>query len=114
MAKMLYATVAEGGPVTPRQFVGLPPELTGGVDHRQVMPRARVLIISEEGGAFFLFRYSKDGDFAGDTWHQTIQDAFDQAIFEYGEDLLSEWNPIPPDAADPVHYVLERVGDSQV
>ena len=45
----------------------------------------RVEIIPEPAdGSFMLFRYTKDGEDCGDTWHETLQDAFDQAAFEYG------------------------------
>ena len=45
----------------------------------------RVEIIPEAtGGSFMLFRYTKDGEDCGDTWHETLDDAFDQAAFEYG------------------------------
>jgi len=33
---------------------------------------------------FMMYRYNRDGDQCGDTWHQSLQDAFAQAAFEYG------------------------------
>jgi hypothetical protein len=49
------------------------------------MPRAALLILDEADGGVYLFRYAADGEFAGDTWHETLEDAKHQAIFEYGE-----------------------------
>ena len=31
-----------------------------------------------------MFRYSKEGFFCGDTWHENLEQAFSQANFEYG------------------------------
>ena len=41
------------------------------------------LEIVQEGNGFFLYRYNKDG-FFGDTWHETLNEAKDQAKFEFG------------------------------
>ncbi|MFO1187379.1 MAG: hypothetical protein U1E87_07995 [Alphaproteobacteria bacterium] len=38
----------------------------------------------------FLYRIAKDREFAGDTWRETIEEAKEQAQFEYG-DAVSEW-----------------------
>ena len=44
----------------------------------------RVEIVPEANGSFFLYRYTRSGDFCGDTMHETLQDAFSQAEYEYG------------------------------
>jgi hypothetical protein len=31
-----------------------------------------------------MYRYTNDGQFCGDTWHETLEAAFQQAEFEYG------------------------------
>jgi hypothetical protein len=31
-----------------------------------------------------MYRYTHDGQFCGDTWHETLAAAFEQAEFEYG------------------------------
>jgi len=31
-----------------------------------------------------MYRYTDAGEFCGDTWHETLEDAFEQAEFEYG------------------------------
>jgi hypothetical protein len=52
----------------------------------------RVEIVPDPGSDhYFMHRYAKSGQFCGDTWHEDLQAAFDQAIFEYGlvaEDFL--------------------------
>jgi hypothetical protein len=42
------------------------------------------LEISEEEGAFFLFRYDAAGNMMGDTWHQTLEGAMHQAQSQFG------------------------------
>lgn len=32
----------------------------------------------------FMYRYTKSGEFCGDTWHENLSAAFEQADFEYG------------------------------
>lgn len=39
--------------------------------------------IVEEGNGYFLFRYSADGEYAGDSWFSSIDDAKKQAKFEF-------------------------------
>jgi hypothetical protein len=39
--------------------------------------------ISAESDAFFLFRLGADGEFLGDTWHETLEEAKEQALAEY-------------------------------
>jgi hypothetical protein len=109
MKPVMYATAAEGGDMRQRHFVGLPPELTAGQYERGPMPRARVLIASEQpDNSFFLLRYARDGNFAGDTWHQSLGEVKEQAAFEYG-DLLSDWEEVPPNTPDALKYALEQV-----
>lgn len=37
--------------------------------------------VSEDG--ILLLRFDRNGDYCGDTWHQTIEEAKDQARFEF-------------------------------
>ena len=46
------------------------------------------LEIVQEDIGFFLFRYNQDG-FFGDTWHETLEEAKDQAKFEFG--INQDW-----------------------
>ena len=46
-------------------------------------PVAVKLEISVGEDGFFLLRFDHNGVFCGDTWHQTIEEAKDQARFEY-------------------------------
>lgn len=39
---------------------------------------------SQSGSDCFLYRYTRSGECCGDTWHENLQAAFEQAQFEYG------------------------------
>jgi hypothetical protein len=49
-------------------------------------PAARVEIECPDGPSrpCMMYRYSAVGEFCGDTWHATLEDAYHQAAFEYG------------------------------
>jgi hypothetical protein len=109
-----FALLGEVSPDLPtRQFVGVPPGLTGGVDQRQAMPPAKVLVLMRESdGSIFLYRFAADGAAAGDTWHAEIAEAKGQAAFEYGN-AVGVWCPVPADVTDISAFVrsLGREGE---
>ena len=89
-----------------RHLVGLPPEVTGGSDLRQLLPWPLVLVIQEDSeGNVFLYRVARNGAPAGDTWHASVDDAKAQAAYEYGE-LLGRWSVIPVDVGDTRAFAL--------
>lgn len=47
-----------------------------------------MLLIEARADGVFLERFSVDADFGGDTWHETVEDAKHQAVFEYGEAVV--------------------------
>jgi hypothetical protein len=51
---------------------------------------ARFVTIELTTEGFFLFRYAQDGAFSGDTCHPSVEEAKDQANYEYGK-ALGEW-----------------------
>ncbi|WKW12825.1 hypothetical protein Strain138_002135 [Pseudogemmatithrix spongiicola] len=89
--------VALIGPLT------LPPNTrhtlrVGDAGVEQLMPPAQLVLLEvEDLGYCQLYRYTLDGTFAGDTWHQSRGDAEHQARFEFG-DALGEWHEfVAPD-----------------
>jgi hypothetical protein len=42
------------------------------------------LIKGDSGSSCTIERYAADGEFCGDTWHETLAGAFGQAEYEYG------------------------------
>ena len=54
-------------------------------------PFAALVIIEEESSSGFLLLYlDQNGDPVADTWHETLEDAIDQAEHEY-EGITSKW-----------------------
>ena len=79
--------------------VGLPAALNEGV-MPHAMPPPDVLVINQEGpGNVFLHRFTRSGEFAGDTWHASVDEALRQADHEYGPALTS-WTGVPEDVTD--------------
>lgn len=104
----LFAFIEQSENSSPsRHFYGLPPELTDGQDNRQRLPNPGILTIEETGEGIFLTRIGIDGSFGGDTWHISIEEAKQQAVYEYGA-LLSEWKQVPSDITDIVAFALSQ------
>ena len=73
-----------------------------------------VILVADDDPGAMLFRYTAHGEFGGDTWHLTVEEAQESAIYEYGEALQS-WADVPADIADAheyaVRYAAERLKD---
>ena len=84
------------------------------LDPSKMLPIADVvlLVVDREPGAAMLFRYTAHGDFGGDTFHTSTDEALEQAQVEYGE-ALGEWLPVPDDITDAhafaVQYAYDRL-----
>ncbi len=90
-----------------RHYCGMPPEVTEDVDQRTLLPKATVLVIEETKEGFFLYRYTKTGESAGDTWHQNLSGAIKQAEFEFGV-KEGRWEDIPGEIPDWYSYIFKR------
>jgi hypothetical protein len=104
----LTRTIALIGPVGERraaQTSGFP------LDPSKMLPVADVilLVVGKEEGAM-LFRYTAHGDFAGDTFHPSSEDAIEQAVLEYGG-ALGEWLTVPDDITDPHAFAVQYAHD---
>ena len=86
-----------------KHYKGLPPELVGGKDERLQMEFPSLLVIEQKPDGVFLFRFTADRRCAGDTWHKTIDEAKQQASFEF-EDLISSWKPVPAEVTDVISF----------
>jgi hypothetical protein len=60
----------------------------------RLMPWPRVVLLEMSDEEAMVYRYAPDGEFAGDTWHETRADALSALEDEY-EGLLAEWIPVP-------------------
>ena len=83
---------------------------TGGhpaISEDKLLPVADVLLlIADDDPGAMLFRYTTAGEFGGDTWHPTIEEARAQAVYEYGDALLVPWMPVPDDVEDAHHFAI--------
>jgi len=83
------------------------------IDESQMLPTADVILLVAGGdpGAM-LFRYTVAGEFGGDTWHPTLENAREQVAYEY-EDAIGEWVDVPADVDDAhayaIRYAAERL-----
>ena len=77
--------------------------------HEMGWPRVILLFDYQDGP--MLFRYTATGEFAGDTWHASLDDAKDQAEFEYGQ-ALGRWLQIPDEIAKgtEAEFALRKAG----
>ena len=70
-----------------------------------------VLLEIEPNGTAQIYRYTANGEFGGDTWHQTEDDAIHQLRSEYGS-AVGSWESVPeavPDGVDfAVSWILAR------
>lgn len=75
------------------------------------MGAARILLIEGATHGIALERYTSTGQFAGDTWHRTLDEAHSQADFEFpGTEI--RWQPIPDAIDDPLQYVVDASADA--
>jgi hypothetical protein len=89
-------------------FVGLPPELTPDKREPVPFPYPDVIVITPASDVgVMLDRYTVWRDIAGDTWHESLAEAKQCAIEEYG-DALSEWMEVPHDVEDAVSHALSQ------
>lgn len=90
-------------------FVGLPPQLTGGQDSREELQAPIALLIEERSDGVFLVRLTSKGEFAGDTWHLSLEDAKEQALNEFGAGE-QDWRQLPQglqDVGDIVSFAVD-------
>jgi hypothetical protein len=109
MSERLFALVERERVKRPTSnFVGLPPELSGGHDYRVALPLPDVVVIETREDGVFLDRLTESGEFGGDSWHQSVAEAKRQATFEYG-DALGEWVEIPAEELDAEDYAVRAI-----
>ncbi len=72
------------------------------------LPLPRILIIEEKPDRSWLHRYAPDASSRGETWHMGIDDAKNQASFEYGG-ALGEWSEVPEGIQDAVEFAFRQL-----
>jgi hypothetical protein len=99
-----YASVTPPREPKVRHVLGWPKALRPEGDEPVPMPPARLLIIDDGADGVFLLRFSSQAEFAGDTWHETVAHAKEQAAFEFGS--APAWAPVA--TSDPISDDLVR------
>jgi len=92
------------------QLSGVPPAVASGPDGRATFPPASIAFLVPDEGSFLLIRYSPSGEFAGDTWHASEEDAAHQVMVEYGVDQVA-WQRVPTRVRDLESFVREHLSD---
>ena len=78
-----------------------------------LMPPAQVLLLEiDDDGSAQLYRYTLDGEFAGDSWFESREDVDAQVAFEHG-DAVGAWSPVPPYVEDAHSYAVTWGQDSR-
>lgn len=90
-----------------KYYRGLPPELTDGNDRRELLETPALIAIEEKTDGVFLLRFTADGQVVGDTWHMTVEEAKEQARFEFGA-LVSDWTSVPAHVEDLLSFGLNH------
>jgi len=93
--------------LTVKHYVGAPPGPRRETDTRRELGPALFLVIEEEPGGVFLYRFDAKGGCVSDTWHMTIDDAKGQAEYEFPGVALN-WEEMPQSAGDLGLYVSAR------
>ena len=82
------------------------------LDAGKLLPTADVLLLvaDDDGPGAMVFRYTAHGELGGDTWHVSVDDALEQADFEYGDAVLG-WEDVPADVADAHDFAVRYAAD---
>jgi hypothetical protein len=72
------------------------------------MGRASFVVVEPSLDGVFLYRYGRDGNCVGESWHMNVEDAKDQANYEY-EGQMAECTKVPPEVEDVVAFGLARL-----
>jgi hypothetical protein len=94
------AFVGEVRELRTRHAIGLPD------GPQELMRLPQILVVEAQPDEAMLFRYTAGGADCGDTWHLTVDDAKEQAAWEY-EGVLGVWTAAPPTCsqlADALRY----------
>lgn len=103
-SKRLVAVVRREDVKLPsRNFVGLPPLGEGEPDTRGRLPIPLIIAILSKPDGIFLERFDETGTDAGDSWHQSVEEAKEQAREEYGESI-GVWVSVPDGEEDPFAF----------
>ena len=99
MARSFATVKLPAGTPRTRHYLGMP-----DAPDRVEMPRPTLVLMDESSAGVSLIRLTSAGEFCGDTWHQTVDDAHHQLAFEY--EYVGPFQPIPAGVTDAEAYVI--------
>jgi hypothetical protein len=70
-----------------------------------MLPDPDVLVLIRDESGWYLDRYTAQGEFGGDSWHESRDDAVIAAVKEHGP-ALGDWVPMPATCGDPVQCAI--------
>jgi hypothetical protein len=81
------------------------------IDASKMLPPPDViLLITDDDPGAMLFRYTTAGEFGGDTWHPSAEDARESCIYEYS-DALGQWVDVPEDVENAHEYAVQYAAE---
>jgi hypothetical protein len=81
------------------------------IDPSKIPPAPDViLLVADDDPGAMLFRYTAHGELGGDTWHQSVDDAREHAIYDYS-DALGEWVDVPEEVEDAHAYAIQYAAE---
>ena len=104
--RLVAAITATTEPPRVPHYMGLPRELNQAAAP-ELLPWARIVLLEERPDGVFLFRYTSDRTYAGDTWHSSVDRARAQAVYEYA-DHLGAWQTVPENVEDALTFALAQ------
>ena len=97
----------------PEDYLSLAVSLTGKIGTRTPMPVLTWIIIEHNDDGVFVLSYADSLMFAGDSWFQSLDAAFDYAEDEYGV-REGDWIEVPDGVSEPLEFALSRLGSKTI
>jgi hypothetical protein len=89
-----------------KHYLGPPPSFSSKQEDVQIeMPLAQIVVVVQVPNGFLLNRFLRSGEYVGDTWHASLDDAFEQARLELGVQLTA-WIDIPDGIDDWFEHIF--------
>lgn len=86
---------------------GLDPEPSPSDAKDGSLPLPDVIVVHEDAkGMVFVEGATRHGEWSGDDWHSSVEEALRSSVERYGE-AMGPWREIPEDVLDPLEFAVE-------
>ena len=107
MARHKFAIIKNNVVANVKHYSGFPTEVAKNSLKPVLLKPSKLLLLYDTGAnGYELNRYDEDGNFAGDTWHPTEENATDQVLNEFNLKGIC-WRDIPIEIDDPFDYAIQ-------